>query len=132
MREYLWVDADNAARLAREGETRMEQLRLGHGMLTSEQFVKFLASGELRVIVFKSTAACLVTLGESVEGVVLNILTVNGDMKSCEAAMPHLETAAREAGAVLIISVGAVGWGRVLARQGYTSEKRLIMRKELR
>lgn len=131
-KEWLWVDPSTAAGLAATKDDTCEKLRIGHGFLDVAQFVKMLGSNELRIIVFKNRSAALVTCGESLGGIVLNILTVQGDIKSCEESIQYLETAAREAGANLIISVGSPGWARVMKRNGYDIHTRLLMRKELK
>lgn len=127
--DWLWIDPSTAAALAAKRDASMEILRKGHGFLGLEQFVSLLGTNELRVIIFKNKSAALVTLGPCAEGVVLNILTVKGDIQGCEQAIKYIESAAREAGADLIISVGSMGWSRVMKRQGYEVHPRLLMRK---
>lgn len=129
--QWLWVDAATAAELAIAGDKHLEILRTGHGLLGKQQFASLLAAGELKVIAFRNQTSALVTCGNCAEGVVLNILTVQGNIKACEAAIPLLEEAAKAAGANLIVSVGHPGWERVMKRQGYRTEKRLLMRKNL-
>jgi hypothetical protein len=130
-KEWLWVDPSTAAALAAKGDPTAEVLRKGHGFLGPEQFVSLLGASELRIIIFKNRTAALVTCGPCAEGVVLNILTVQGDIHSCEDSIKYLEQAAREAGADLIVSVGHPGWARVMKRQGYDIHPRLLMRKVL-
>lgn len=130
-KEWLWVNATTAAELAANSDPAMEMLRNGHGYLEQKQFVSLLAAGELRVIAFRNRTAALVTCGKCVEGVALNILTVTGDIDRCEKAIPLLELAAKEINANLIVSVGHPGWEKIMKRQGYQTEKRLLMRKVL-
>lgn len=131
-KEWLWVDPSTAAALAAKKDDVAETLRHGHGFLGLEQFVSMLGSSELRIIVFKNHTAALVTCGKCAEGVVLNILTVQGDIKRCEESIKYLEDAAKEADADLIISVGHMGWAKVMKRQGYEIHPRLLMRKKLK
>jgi hypothetical protein len=131
MKEWIWVDASTAAALAAKKDAIAETLRKGHGFLGLEQFVSLLGSNELRIIVFRNHTAALVTSGPCAEGVVLNILTVQGDIDRCEESIKYLELAAKEAGADLIISVGHPGWSRVMKRQGWDVHPRLLMRKVL-
>jgi hypothetical protein len=130
-KEWLWVDPSTAAALAAAKDATSETLRKGHGFLDLEQFVALLGSKELQIIVFKNRTSALVTCGQCAEGVVLNILTVQGTLETCEQALKYLEEAAREAGADLIISVGMPGWARVMKRNGYDIHTRLFMRKSL-
>lgn len=129
MKEWLWVDASTAAALAAAKDATTETLRKGHGFLELEQFVSLLGANELRIIIFKNKSAALVTSGKCSEGIVLNILTVQGDIDTCEASIKYLEEAAKEAGANLIVSVGHPGWARVMKRQGWDIFPRLLMRK---
>lgn len=130
-KEWLWVEPSTAAALAAAQDATVEILRKGHGFLGLEQFVELLGSGELRIIVFKNHSAALVTSGKCAEGVVLNILTVQGSIDTCEEAIKYLESAAKEAGANLIVSVGHPGWARVVKRCGWDIHPRLLMRKVL-
>jgi hypothetical protein len=131
MKPFIWVSAAIAAELAIAGDASLEILRKGHGFLDKQQFASLLGAGELKIIAFRNRTSALVTCGKCAEGIVLNILTVQGDIKGCEASIPLLEQAAKEVGANLIISVGHPGWERVMKRQGYRTEKRLLMRKVL-
>lgn len=130
-KKWMWVEPSQAADFARARDALTEALRIGHGFLDHLQFVHLLQLGELQIIAFPNKTAALVTCGDSAEGRVLNILTVQGNIKECEESIPYLEDAARETGCKLIISIGSAGWARVMKRQGYDIQKRLLMRKVL-
>lgn len=125
------MEPSTAAALAAAKDEHTEALRIGHGFLDLSQYVSLLGSAELRIIVFKNKTAALLTSGQCAEGTVLNILTVQGDLKRCEESIKLLEKAAREAGADLLISVGYPGWSKIMKRQGWDIHPRLLMRKVL-
>jgi hypothetical protein len=131
-KEWLWVDASTAAALAAKRDATIEILRKGYGYLGREQFVTQLGASDLRIIIFKNRSSALVQLVPYEDGVVLNILTVNGSLETCEKAIEYLEQAAREAGANLVVSIGHAGWARIMQKHGYQTEKRLLMRKVLK
>lgn len=130
-KDWLWVDASTAAALAAAKDETCEQLRAGHGYLSILQFVEQLGASELKIVVFKNRTTALVQRAECAEGVVVNILTVKGDLKRCEESIKYLEDAAREIGATLIVSVGHAGWAKIMQRNGYEIHPRLLMRKLL-
>lgn len=130
-KEWLWVDASTAAALAAAEDKTCEELRVGHGYLSVPQFVQQLGADELKIVVFKNRTTALVQRAECAEGIVVNILTVKGDLKRCEESIKYLEDAAREIGANLIVSVGHAGWARIMKRNGYDIHPRLLMRKVL-
>lgn len=131
-KDWLWVDASTAAALAAKRDATLEILRKGYGYLGPEQFVAQLGSNDLRVIIFKNRASALVQLVDYEDGVVLNILTVNGNLQICDQAIEWIERAAKEAGANLIVSIGLVGWLPIMKKHGYETERRLLMRKVLK
>jgi hypothetical protein len=132
IKKWLWVDASTAAALAAKRDATLEILRKGYGYLGPEQFVIQLGSNDLRIIIFKNRAAALVQLVPYTDGVVCNILTVHGNIKSCDNAIEWIEQAAKEAGANLLVSIGHAGWERIMKKHGYEIEKRLLMRKVLK
>lgn len=132
MIEAIWVDADMAASAALGGDAVTEQLRAGHGYLDQQQFANLLRSGDFQIIVFRNNAAALVAGSDCAEGRILNILTVRGDLKTCEEALPLLEGAARDAGYNVLVSTGHLGWKEMVEKQGYTTKKLLLMRKVLK
>lgn len=131
-KEWLWVDASTAAALALKQDVTLEILRKGYGYLGPEQFAQQLGANDLRIIIFKNKSVALTQIVSYADGLVMNILTVKGDMRHCEEAIKYLELAAKEVGANLIVSVGHAGWARVMKRQGYEIEPRLLMRKVLK
>lgn len=132
MIDTIWVDAERAAAAALGGDVVAEQLRAGHGYLDQQQFAHLLQSGEFQIIVFKNDAAALVAGSDCADGRILNILTVRGDLKTCEEALPLLENAARDAGYNVLVSTGHLGWKEMVEKQGYTTKKLLLMRKVLK
>jgi hypothetical protein len=128
---YRWLDREAAAAFAAARDVTTEALRKGQGLLQLDEFVRHLTSGEIEIILFENRCAALVSLGKSLEGNLLNILTVSGKLKDCERAIELLEAAAREIGVESIVSVGHRGWSKVMRRQGYRVEERLYMHKRL-
>lgn len=131
MDKWLWVDAATAVSLANSGDATLEILRKGHSFLNMQQFAALLGTGNFRIIVFKNRATALVELVDYENGILLNILTVHGDLRRCDVAMQYLEEAAKEAGANMVVSVGHTGWARIMKRRGYTLEPKLYMKKVL-
>lgn len=131
-KDWIWADPSTAAALAAKRDATLEILRKGYGYLGPEQFVTQLGANDLRIILFKNRACALVQLVPYQDGTVLNILTVHGDMERCENALQHLEQAAKDAGANLIVSVGHPGWEPMMKKHGYQVKRRLLMRKELK
>lgn len=131
MNAYAWLDSETAARFAAAKDETTEALRKGQGLLQLDEFVRHLSTSEIEIIIFQNKCAALVSLGQSVEGNLLNILTVCGTIKDCERAIDLLEQAAKEAGATSIVSVGHRGWAKLMRRKGYRVEERLFMHKRL-
>lgn len=131
MKNYVWLESETAAKFAAAKDEALEALRKGQGLLRLDEFVRHLSTGEIEVIMFENKCAALVSLGKSLEGNLLNILTVSGKLKDCERAIELLESAAKEIGVNSIVSVGHKGWSKVMRRQGYNVEERLYMHKRL-
>lgn len=131
MIDTIWVDAKMAEAAALGGDAITEQLRTGHGYLNRLQFANLLRSGKFQIIVFRNNAAALVAGSDCEDGRILNILTVRGNLKTCEAALPLLEEAAKNAGYNVLVSTGHLGWCEMMERHGYTTKKLLLMRKVL-
>lgn len=108
-----------------------EQLRIGHGILTRQQFQEGLRSGDMEVWIVGPQCYVLVTWGISRYGKTLNILTALGSMHHADECMGTIEKYARVKGAGMIISVGELGWMRVAERHGYETKTCLLMKKVL-
>jgi hypothetical protein len=120
-----------AARAANQLDPRMEKLRLGHSMLTPEQFCEALFKQDIIVLALPNDCAVLMQWGECKEGRAFNILTVIGNIAHFEAAYSALEEAAIASGADLIVSVGRAGYSKMMQAQGYEVSKCILMKKVL-
>jgi hypothetical protein len=128
----MWVNALEASALAKARDATLEILRKGYGYLGIDQFIERLAFESLRIIIFRNRASALVEFVDYENGKLLNILTVHGDIDRCDVAIGLLEAAAKEAGANLVVSIGHMGWKNIMQKHGYYTEKKLLMRKELK
>lgn len=120
-----------ASRAANQLHPKMEALRLGHSLFTSEQFCTALFNQELSVLALPDDCAVLMQWGECKDGKVFNILTVCGDVAHFENAYTALEEAAVAAGADVIISVGRSGYRKMMQAKGYEVEPCILMKKVL-
>lgn len=130
-KDYLWVDGTTAAMLAEKKDADMEALRNGYGYLDVEAFARRLLDNHFRIIIFKNRTAALIEIAETKDGKLLNILTVLGNLKSCEQSLEWLEVAAQEIDVKVIVSIGHIGWLPMMKRRGYYTEPKLLMRKRL-
>jgi hypothetical protein len=128
---WKWLDPVSASQAANQLHPTMEKLRLGHSMLTAEQFCTALFNQELLVLVLPHSCAVLMNWGECKEGRAFNILTVSGNVEHFEDAYAALEEAAVASGADLIISVGRSGYQKMMRAKGYQVEPCILMKKVL-
>ncbi len=110
---------------------KLEELRVGHGLLSREQFLRELHHGNIEVWALGNDCFALMTWGESVHGKVANILTTVGRMSDAAVAMGNFERLAKEQGAAAVMSVGRPGWTDTVKTLGYDVVPCILMRKIL-
>lgn len=128
---FLWVNGEHAAQFAAARDKTTEVLRKAQGLLTLDEFVRLLKTGEIEILILRNKCAALVTWGESPDGALLNVMTMSGTLEDWETGLPLLEQAARESGAKFLVGVGHPGWKRLMRRKGFETYPRLFMRKVL-
>ena len=109
----------------------LEQLRLGHNLLSHEQFCEALSKGYIWVLALPHDGAALVQWDDSRYGKTFNILTVCGTIEHFEESYEALEAAAKANGANVIISVGRSAYKKLMQTQGYEVEPCILMKKVL-
>lgn len=109
----------------------MDALRIGHGILSQEQFEGALVNGELEVLLLPHGCAALIGWGECEEGRTLNIMTTVGAEQHSDVGLMAIEYAAMQRGAKVVISVGRRGWKQLALRHGYQVQECILMRKRL-
>lgn len=109
----------------------LEALRIGHNLLSIEQYAAMLMSGDLEILMIPY-GAILVDWGDCAEGKVMNILTVTGNITdNVRVSIGSFEEAARERGAKVILSLGRTAYAKILEPFGYLITHKVLMRKEL-
>jgi hypothetical protein len=108
-----------------------EALRVGHGLLSVQQFVDALRAGDMEVYSLPNNCYALMQYGYSEQGRVANILTTVGSMEHAREALRSIEMIAKRNGADVIMSVGHPGWTKLVASEGYTVTRRILMEKTL-
>lgn len=129
---WKWLSSAAATALARAQHPTLEQLRIGHNLLSHEQFCEELKKGYIEVLALPHDGAVLVNWGESRFGKVFNILTVCGLIENFEESYDAVEDAAREAGAAVIMSVGRAAYKKLMQVRGYEVDPCIFMKKVLR
>lgn len=109
----------------------LEQLRLGHGILSREQFEAALLAGDMEVWSLPFSQYALMAWGACAEGKVANILTTVGSMAYAAAGLAAIERVAKDSGANVVMSVGRVAWTRLVQEAGYEVSPAIIMKKVL-
>lgn len=111
----------------------VEPLRLGHGLLSREQFLQMLMDGTFEIWRLPHNCYALISWGESEHGKTCNIMTGCGVItpESVDAGIKAIDRIARERGARVVISVGRPGYAKAAKANGYHVERCIIMRKVL-
>ncbi len=112
----------------------VEPLRVGHGLLSKEQFVRLLMDRTFEIWRLPYGAYALISWGECEHGKTCNIMTTCGDATNAEhvdAGMKAIEKIARDRGARMVISVGRPGYKAVALNNGYTVQPCILMKKVL-
>lgn len=113
----------------------IEPLRIGHGLLSKEQFLKMLMDGTFEIWRLPHNAYALISWGECEHGTTCNIMTTCGndanDLRIVNDGMEAIERIARERGARVIISVGRPGYKRAALNRGYIVQPCILMKKVL-
>lgn len=109
----------------------MDALRIGHGLLSREQFEGALVNGELEVLLLPHGCAALVGWGECEDGKTLNIMTTIGREEHADIGLMAIEYAGMQRGAKVVISVGRRGWKPLAQRHQYEVTECILMRKKL-
>jgi hypothetical protein len=130
--DYYFLPNTAAARLSERGNPLIESLRVGHAILSPNQFTHELITGNFEVLALPNDCAALVTWGTYEGGQVLYILTVTCDYKFASHALTCIEAAARERKAQAIMSVGHRGWERLVKEHGFEVQRKLLMKKVLK
>jgi len=110
----------------------IEALRLGHAVLSREQFAAELQSGNFEVWALPAGAYALITWGITEHGLTCYILTVTGESeKAAESGLLAIESLARKRGARVVASVGRPGWKPLVEKHGYKVTPKILMTKVL-
>lgn len=109
----------------------IEALRIGHGLLSRQQFLDSLASNDLEVWALPFNQYALMAWGVSEHGKTANILTTVGSMQYAAAGLAAIEKLAKQNGAAVVISVGQVGWTDLVKDAGYSVQRTILMKKVL-
>jgi hypothetical protein len=128
---WKWLDPVLASRAAQQLHPTMELLRVGHAILSQDQFCTALFNKDIEVLALPHGCAALVQWGEMIEGKAFQILTVCGDIEHFETVYSLLEEAAISAGADIIMSVGRPGYSKLMKRRGYDVQPCILMKKVL-
>jgi hypothetical protein len=109
-----------------------ENLRVGHGLLSHEQFIAAISSGDLEIWALPLGAYALIGWGTCEHGETCNILTVTGDAQAAgESGLRAIESIARKRGARMVITVARAGWKQLLERHGYETTPKVLAKKVL-
>jgi len=109
-----------------------ENLRVGHGLLSQQQFIQAIGNGDMEIWALPAGAYALIAWGTCEHGETCNILTVTGESdKAAESGLQAIEDVARKRGARVIITVGRPGWKPLLASHGYMIVKKILAKKVL-
>lgn len=128
---YLEAHCKQASQAALVGFKVLEDLRIGHGLLTREQFAKELRDGNLIMLALPRSCYALVSIGSCEVGLAVNILTTTGNAKYALEGLLAIERFARDRQAKMVISVGRPGWTKLAESQGYSVQRTIIMKKVL-
>lgn len=109
----------------------MEELRMGHSILSPAQFKLALAEGTIEILLLPHHGAALVTFGEAEEGKCLHILTTTGKMEYANAGLRAIEAAAKARQCRVVMSVGRPGWKHLAEFRGYAVTHTILMKKVL-
>jgi hypothetical protein len=110
----------------------VEQLRLAHAILSREQFITAIGSGELEVWSLPHGAHALVTWGTTEHGETCHILTVTGDAHAAgEPGLQAIERMVRKRGGRMIITVARPAWKKLFERYGYSTQPKILVKKVL-
>lgn len=109
----------------------IEALRIGHGILDREQFLRCLYTGEFECWQLPHDQFALVSWGQHKSGPALNILTTVGSIEHAKEGLAAIERGAKARGAKVVISVGRLGWRSLVKHAGYTVEPCILMTKVL-
>lgn len=128
--KYWWVDGLLAIRQFRNGHSLFKKLKEGHVLVSDQQFIEALRSGELCVLMLPNYCAALVEWHSSKYGRTLNILTVTAsDLAHTDEALEAVIAAAKHDGAGMIFSVGKPGWKAIVERHGFVTKPAMFMQK---
>lgn len=126
------VEVSTRPSAANKLKAAVEALRLGHAVLSREQFIKELESGAFEVWALPAGAYALITWGETEHGKTCNILTVTGESEAAaESGLLAIERMTREAGGRVVVSVGRPGWAPLMKKHGYAITPKILMVKVL-
>lgn len=110
----------------------IEQLRLAHAILSRDQFIAAIGSGELEVWSLPHGAHALVTWGTTEHGETCHILTVCGDANAAgEPGLQAIERMVRQRGGRMIITVARPAWRRLFEQYGYSVQPKILVKKVL-
>lgn len=109
----------------------LEQLRLGHGLLSPQQFRNALLMHDIEIWPLPHRQFALMAWGDSADGRVANILTTVGSMEHAADGLREIEYLAKTWGARAVMSVGRPGWTRLVQDMGYTVAPCILMKKVL-
>lgn len=112
-------------------ENVVERLRLAHSILSRDQFLGMLQSGELEIWQIPDLHI-LVQWGYTGDGRVLHILTATGTMDRLAEGWAAIERGAIAGGAVGILCVAAPGWAKSAMVAGYTAQPKVLLTKVLK
>lgn len=130
---------DEQAQRDKEAKTHelkavVEPLRIGHGLLSREQFLHMLMDGTFEIWRLPHNSYALISWGECEHGKTCNIMTTHATIENTqtiEDGMAAIERIARERGARVVITVGRPGYKRVALNRGYTVTPCVLMKKVL-
>lgn len=109
----------------------LEQLRLGHGLLSPQQFRNAILMHDIEVWSLPHRQFALMTWGDSEDGRVANILTTLGSIDHAADGLREIEYLAKVYGARVVMSVGRPGWRNMVEDMGYTVSPCILMKKVL-
>lgn len=115
----------------------VEPLRLGHGLLSREQFVRALMSKQFEIWRLPSGVYALVSWSDSEVGPCCHVMTVcnmdeSATHKRIVEGLEALEKVAKENGAKMLLSFGRAAYRSAALDCGYTVTPGIFMRKVLK
>lgn len=101
-------------------------LRQSHGLLSHEQFISKLESGEFEVLKLPCECFALIEWTVTEKGKTLWVHTCTGDYNFADRALAAIERYAYNNGAMKVAGIARWGWKRLLEKHLFNTYSQLI------